>query len=82
VPGVTAEEESDVNQTETRLEVVVDWDLCQSHGQCEFAAPDVFTINDEGDLEADERPPAEQRAAVEEAVRRCPTQALRLVVAD
>jgi ferredoxin len=69
-----------MNQTEIRLEVVVDWDLCQSHGQCEFAAPDVFTINDEGDLEADEHPPAAERTAVEDAVRRCPTKALRLVV--
>ena len=62
------------------IRVEVDWNLCESHGQCEFAAPKVFTINDEGDLEVlDETPPESERANVELAVRRCPTRALRLV---
>ena len=59
------------------MKVIVDWDLCESHGQCEFAAPDVFTINDDGDLDVlNETPDESQRAAVEQAVRRCPTRAL------
>lgn len=62
------------------MRVVVDWDLCEAHGQCEFAAPKVFTIDDDGDLEVlDETPPGNERANVELAVRRCPTRALRLV---
>ena len=59
------------------MKVIVDWDLCESHGQCEFAAPDVFTIDDDGDLEVlVENPPQSQRSSVEQAVRRCPTRAL------
>jgi ferredoxin len=59
------------------MKVVVDWDLCEGHGQCEFAAPDIFTINDDGDLEVlDETPVESQRSALEQAVRRCPTRAL------
>ena len=62
------------------IRVEVDWDLCASHGQCEFAAPNVFTIDDDGELEVlDGTPPETERANVELAVRRCPTRALRLV---
>jgi ferredoxin len=61
------------------MKVLVDWDLCEGHGQCEFAAPEVFTIDDEGDLVVlDETPGEEQRAVVEQAVRRCPTHALTI----
>lgn len=61
------------------MKVVVDWDLCESHGQCEFAAPEVFTIDDNGDLQLlQETPPDSERANVEQAVRRCPSRALGL----
>ena len=61
------------------MRVVVDWDLCEGHGQCEFAAPEVFTINDDGDLEVlQEEPDESQRGKVELALRKCPTQALSL----
>ncbi len=63
----------------TSMRIVVDWDLCASHGQCEFAAPDVFQINDDGDLDVlTESPEESLRADVEQAVRRCPTRALTL----
>lgn len=59
------------------MRVVVDWDLCEGHGQCEYAAPDVFTITDSGALELlDETPDESRRKAVEQAVRRCPVRAL------
>lgn len=61
------------------MKVVVDWDLCEGHGQCEYAAPEVFTINDDGDLEVlDETPDESQRKPVEQAVRRCPVRALSI----
>jgi ferredoxin len=63
------------------MHILVDWDLCESHGQCEFAAPDVFTIDDDGELQVlDENPSEAQRDGVEQAVRRCPTRALALQV--
>jgi ferredoxin len=66
-------------QDGTAMKIVVDWDLCASHGQCEFAAPDVFQINDDGDLQVlDETPGPALRADVEQAIRRCPTRALRI----
>lgn len=61
------------------MKIIVDWDLCEGHGQCEFAAPEIFTINDAGDLEVlDETPDEGKRRNAEQAVRRCPTRALSI----
>jgi sterol 14-demethylase len=57
--------------------VVVDRDLCQGHGVCEAEAPEVFSVSKKGDLTVlAEAPPDEQRAAVDLAVKYCPTHAL------
>jgi sterol 14-demethylase len=58
----------------------LDRDLCQGHGVCVGEAPDVFELDREA-LEARirvARPGPEQRAAVLQAVRHCPTQALSI----
>lgn len=62
------------------FKVVVDMDLCQNHGQCAFAAPDVFQINDEGVLVVlNDEPDESQRAACEDAADVCPVQAITIV---
>ena len=49
------------------LKVVVDWDLCQDHGQCAFAAPEVFEIGDDGRMHVlIEEPDESLRSKVEE----------------
>ena len=62
------------------MRVSVDADLCQGHAMCELEAPEVFSVPKAGpvavvgditDLES-------VRAAVEAAVRHCPTGALTL----
>jgi ferredoxin len=66
---------------EDHMRVEVDWDACESNALCMAAAPEVFEVRDddflylliEGDI------PDELRAKVEEAVRVCPKQALKLV---
>ncbi|MDQ0957390.1 MULTISPECIES: ferredoxin [unclassified Streptomyces] len=59
------------------MKVVVDMNKCQDHGQCVFAAPDVFSLDD-GRLayvpDADEA----LRDEVEEAADVCPLQAIRI----
>ena len=63
------------------MRVEVDWDACESNALCMAAAPEVFEVRDddflyllmEGEI------PEELRAKVEEAVRVCPKQALKLV---
>ncbi|ALE78600.1 ferredoxin [Pseudonocardia alni] len=61
------------------MRVVVDYDKCTGLGLCESLAPDFFEVADDGSLnllraEADEA----QRSELEEAVRACPTEALRI----
>lgn len=58
------------------MKVTVDLSLCQDHGQCAIAAPDVFEINDEGKLSYDGSPDDSMREYVEEAADVCPVQAI------
>lgn len=61
------------------MRVTVDFDRCQSNGICMDAAPEVFEVREDGFLYVleDEPGPALHKA-VEDAARRCPTQAITL----
>ena len=59
--------------------VVVDFDLCESNAICMAAAPEVFEVRDDDFLYVlDETPSDELKPKVDEAVRRCPKQAISL----
>lgn len=59
------------------MKVVVNYDLCESNAVCMAIAPEVFEVRDDDFLYLlQEEPPEELRTKVEEAVRRCPKQAL------
>jgi ferredoxin len=58
------------------MKVIVDMDLCQDHGQCAIAAPEVFRISDDGHLEYDGTPDSTLVDHVEEAADVCPVQAI------
>jgi ferredoxin len=60
------------------MKVIVDMNLCQSHGECVNAAPDVFDLGDDDVLIWKEDVEESQRAAVEEAVDVCPMMAIRI----
>jgi ferredoxin len=60
------------------MKVTVDLTLCQDHGQCAIAAPEVFRINDDGKLEYDGSPDDSMRDFVEEAADVCPVQAIEI----
>ncbi len=61
------------------MRVVVDRDLCQGHAACEGEAPEVFSVSKKGELTiVQPEPPEELRAAVELAVKYCPTHALSI----
>ena len=63
--------------------IVVDRDLCQGHGVCESEAEGVFSVSKKGDLTVlVESPSDDQRAAVEAAVKFCPTHALKIEEGD
>jgi ferredoxin len=60
------------------MKVHVDMNLCQSHGECVFAAPDVFDLGDDDVLVWREEVDEARRADVEQAVQVCPMAAIRI----
>ncbi|ONH31700.1 ferredoxin [Pseudofrankia asymbiotica] len=70
------------------MKFAVDLTQCENHGQCAFAAPRLFALDDEGQLsyrhEADEEFTSaeltgDDEDAVASAADMCPMQAIRLV---
>jgi ferredoxin len=64
----------------TRVHVDVDWDLCESNGLCQLAAPEVFELQDDDTLLIHQENPDESlRGKVEKAVYDCPKRAIKLL---
>lgn len=61
------------------MRVVVDFDLCESNAICMDVAPEIFEVRDDDFLYVlDETPDESRRPKLEEAVRRCPKQAISI----
>ena len=61
------------------MRIAVDRSRCTGLGICESLAPDIFEVNDAGELVLKtEQVPDEELASIEEAVSGCPTEALRI----
>ncbi len=71
-------ENGGASKTDGTIQVIVDLNLCQSHGECVFAAADVFELGDDDRLRWQEEVDGSKRAELEEAVNVCPMAAIRL----
>jgi ferredoxin len=61
------------------MRVVVDFDLCESNAVCMEVAPEIFEVRDDDFLYILDETPAEAlRPKLEEAVQRCPKQAISI----
>jgi len=61
------------------MRVTVDRDKCDGFGFCEQAAPHIFELDDDGELQIlVEDIPESDRVALEAAIRSCPVAALRM----
>jgi ferredoxin len=61
------------------MKVFVDWDLCEANAVCMKVCPEVFELQEDDTLLVkNEHPDESLRAKVEEAVRRCPRQAISI----
>ena len=61
------------------MRIKVDYDLCEANALCMKACPEVFSVDDDDNLNlSSEEPDQSLRAKIEEAVRLCPRQALKL----
>jgi ferredoxin len=61
------------------MKIIVDYDLCEANAVCMKVCPEIFRVDENDNLHLSTETPDEKlRAKVEEAVRRCPRQALKL----
>jgi ferredoxin len=60
------------------MRVIVDFNLCVGNAICMGISPEVFDMNDDEELTYNEHPDESLRSEVQEAVRACPTGAIRL----
>jgi ferredoxin len=58
--------------------VHVDMNLCQSHGECVYVAPDIFELGEDDVLRWREEIAPEERELAQEAADACPMLAIRL----
>jgi ferredoxin len=64
------------------MRAVVNEDMCEGHGKCQLAAPEVFELGDDDVSRVKLDPvPDELREKVERAARLCPRQAITVVEA-
>ena len=62
------------------LKIIVDYDLCEANAVCMRIAPEIFEVDDEDNLNLHmEEVPDDLLPKAEQAVARCPRQALQLV---
>jgi ferredoxin len=61
------------------MRVEVDLAVCENHGQCVFAAPEVFAFDDDERLTYVPEPAADLTAAVRAAAAACPVRAITLI---
>ena len=61
------------------MKIIIDRDLCDSHGRCAAHAPDIFELGEDDVLRVlDEQPPENSRAKVKEAAQLCPKCAITI----
>lgn len=60
------------------IDIQVDLARCQSHGQCVFAAPEIFSFDDEERLVYATSANEDLRMAVTQAAGACPVRAIRI----
>lgn len=61
------------------MRITVDMDVCQSHGQCVFAAPGSFSFDDDEYLRYDPAPDDALRDSIAKAAASCPVRAITVV---
>jgi ferredoxin len=60
------------------MKIIPDWDRCESNGVCASIAPEVFSLDDDDNLQIDEGAAPAVIEKVRQAVAGCPRAALSL----
>src|SRR5581483_7947727 len=78
-PGPRNNAIGEMNMT---LKASIDWDKCEGNGVCARVAPEVFSVDDQGNSDVlMEEVPESLRAKAMLAMRQCPTGAVSVVEA-
>lgn len=64
------------------MKIFVDMNICDHHGQCTIAAPDNFTLDEDGKLQYKADFPESDMELIEDAIDVCPLQAISLIEED
>ncbi len=65
------------------FDIAVDWDLCKGHGNCAAEAPELFHVDERGQLTVlDPHPGPALLDKARAAEKYCPTQAIRITVRE
>ena len=60
------------------MRIIVDRDICDLHGQCVLTAPEIFSFDDDGELQYLPEVEDELVARAESAASVCPTGAIEI----
>jgi ferredoxin len=62
------------------MKVIVDTDLCEAHGDCVIAAPEIFDLGDDDDVVTvlQDEPAEDLRSNAELAAQNCPVAAITI----
>ena len=62
------------------MKLLLDFEVCEGHGECVVAAPELFDLDEDGAkaIILNDEPEEALRAKAIEAVKLCPVAALRL----
>ncbi|MEW2067914.1 ferredoxin [Streptomyces sp. NPDC007346] len=63
------------------MQITVDMDVCESHGQCVFAAPETFSFDDDEYLRYEPEQADALRDRIEKAAASCPVRAITVAPA-
>lgn len=60
------------------MKIKVDNELCEAHGECVIAAPEIFELGDDDEIVTvlDSEPSEDLRGKAEEAAQMCPVSAI------
>ena len=62
------------------MKVIVDLDVCEAHGDCVLAAPEIFDLGDDDDVVTvvQAEPPEDLRQKADLAAANCPVAAITI----
>ncbi|MEV0126625.1 ferredoxin [Streptomyces sp. NPDC050703] len=63
------------------MQITVDMNLCESHGQCVFAAPEIFSFDDDDYLVYEAAPSDALLDRAQKAAAACPVRAITVLPA-